>query len=167
MKNDQKYILQTAGRMNIFFDGQTNGRITNVLSIPDFYLYSIGVCVGGGVSGHIYVQMLTLLIPIDLPTTFMAFFFSVLEIFTIPSNYMPNACSSKQKIIIIQVSQWKLTVIKIFHHLLHREHAIYNIFFDLYTDARKIFNACLCLMTAILKNGRHFWLEVILKWPCS
>ena len=95
--------------MNIFLDGQTNGRITNVLSIPDFNLYSIGVCVcgggGGGVSGDIYVQMLTLLIPIDLPTTFMAFFFSVFEIFTIPSNYMPNACSSKRKVFIIQVSQ--------------------------------------------------------------
>ena len=34
--------------MNIFLDGQTNGQITSVLSIPDFYLYSIGVCVWGG-----------------------------------------------------------------------------------------------------------------------
>ena len=79
-ENDQKYILQTAGRMNIFLDGQTNGRITNVLSTPDFYLYLIDVCVWGGggggrggVSDDIYVQMLTLLIPIDLPTTFMVF----------------------------------------------------------------------------------------------
>ena len=109
-ENDQKYILQTAGRMNIFLDGQTNSRITNVLSTPDFYLYLIDVCVGGGgggrggVSDDIYVQMLTLLIPIDLPTTFMAFFLSVFDIFTIPSNYMPNACSSKRKFIIIQVS---------------------------------------------------------------
>ena len=82
-KNDQKYILQTAGRMNKFLDGQTNGRITNVLSTPDYYF-------------------------------------------------------------------------KIIHHLLHSEDAIYNIFFDLYTDARKIFSACLCSMAAILKNGRHF-----------
>ena len=29
-------------------------------------------------------------------------------------------------------------------------------FAHLYTDARKIYNAYLCFMAAILKNGRHF-----------
>ena len=67
---------------------------------------------------------------------------------------MASIYSSKRKFIIIQISQWKLTVIQIIHHLLHSEDAIYNIFSHLYINARKIFNAYLCSMAAILK-----------KWP--